>query len=143
MSLDIAFIKEYVELDFESILDVYHRSREPESCFVKNVLTRSQFALLIRKELIFLCVKQSKVIGFISICVPERFVHHLYILPEYQSSGIGTKLIEHCIQLFGLPISLKSLAANEKACSYYESHSWVNEEIGHGADGLFHHYWLR
>lgn len=136
-------IREYLNSDFDSIMNVYHEARQLETCFTKGELSSSKFASLVEGELIYVYVHEEKVIGFISIWSPEKFIHHLYILPADQGKGIGTKLVDHCIGIFGLPISLKSLAANERACLYYESHNWIIEEIGRGSDGLYHHYWLR
>jgi len=136
-------IREYLNSDLESLIDVYHRARQAESCFAKGELSRRKFASLVKGEMIFVYEQQELISGFISIYPSARFIHHLYILPEYQNRGIGTKLIDHCVNIFGLPLSLKSLAANERACLYYESNNWINEDIGHGVDGIYHHYWLR
>ena len=73
-------------------------------------------------------------------------VRHAYVLPEHQSKGIGTRLLEH---LLGLPAGRQGLAggerllvgtwaANEGAIRFYERHGFRLR-----ADGqeLLRRYW--
>jgi len=143
MSVSAEPISEYLNSDLNSLMEIYLQARYAEKCFPKDELTRKKFSSLVQGELIFTYLENDVVVGFVSIWPPERFVHHLYVLPEFQNKGVGTKLLDHCVKLFGLPISLKSLAANKRACLYYETHNWTNEKTGRGSDGLYHHYWLR
>ncbi|MFT5211694.1 MAG: GNAT superfamily N-acetyltransferase [Flavobacterium sp.] len=125
------------------LVEIYNASRFPEACFVSAQMTSQKFKILIRDEKTYLAVIDDVIAGFISIWPPERFIHHLYILPEFQSQGVAQALIQKCIHHYGKPLSLKSLAANNRACDFYENKGWQCEDTGQGTDGPYRHYWLR
>ena len=136
-------IRPYKTSEFEEVFQVYQLSRAGETCFADAEISRKKFSHLIRGEQIYVSVIEERIVGFISIWPAEKFIHHFYVLPEHQGKGIANKLMAHLISIFDLPLSLKSLAENKKACAYYEHMGWLNEEVGGGPDGLYHHYWLR
>jgi ribosomal protein S18 acetylase RimI-like enzyme len=136
-------IRECQSDDMLKVVEIYNAARFPEACFVNACMSEQKFSTLIRNEKLHLAIVDDVMVGFVSILPPERFIHHLYILPKFQSQGIGSTLIRHCLQGYGRPLSLKSLAANNRACDYYESNGWCCEETGAGPDGPYRHYWLR
>ena len=129
--------------DMSKIVEIYNASRLPEACFVSAQMTSQKFETLIKEEKLYLALLGDVITGFISIWPPERFIHHLYILPESQSQGIAQALIQKCLHLHGRPLSLKSLDANNRACAFYENNGWACEDTGLGVDGPYRHYWLR
>ena len=74
----------------------------------------------------------GKILGFISVWEPERFVHHLYIAPDQQRRGIGKRLLESLSSWLSLPYRLKCKVRNEAACAFYRKNDWV--ETGRGTD---------
>lgn len=75
--------------------------------------------------------------GFVSVWTADLFLHHLYVTPSYQRRGIGQALIEHCIEHFGLPLSLKCLKSNTSACAFYERLGWRVVGEGDSVDGPY------
>jgi ribosomal protein S18 acetylase RimI-like enzyme len=122
---------------------VYNEARASVDCFSQPNATKRDFSSLVRNEKILLAVCDTQVVGFVSIWAPEKFIHHLYIRPENQNKGVASSLIKACIERYGLPLSLKSLAANTNACRFYENSKWNIEDTGLGSEGTFNHYWLR
>ena len=90
-----------------------------------------------------ICLQAHRVVAFVGVWRPERFIHHLYVLPECQGLGIAGMLVDACVDRFSMPLSLKSLQANTRACRYYERNNWVAEGTGEGSEGAYNHYWLR
>src|ERR1017187_1168941 len=74
----------------------------------------------------------GKILGFISVWEPDRFVHHLYIAPDQQRRGIGKRLLESLLSWLPLPYRLKCKGRNETACAFYRKNDWV--ETGRGTD---------
>ncbi len=83
----------------------------------------------------------ADLLGFVSVFLPGRFVHHLYVDPDHRRAGIGRLLIRHAIGLRPPPWRLKCVAANTAALSFYRSEGWVEE--GRGTDDLGLHLALR
>jgi GNAT superfamily N-acetyltransferase len=84
-------------------------------------------------EAVFVAEDSSgKLLGFISVWEPDRFVHHLYIAPDQQRRGIGKRLLESLSTWLPLPYQLKCKARNEPACAFYRKNGWV--ETGRGTD---------
>lgn len=83
----------------------------------------------------------AEVIGFVSVFLPGRFVHHLYVDPDRRRSGVGRLLIRQAVGLRPGPWRLKCVAANAPALAFYRSEGWVEE--GRGADDLGPHLALR
>src|SRR5271154_1997561 len=59
----------------------------------------------------------GKLLGFISVWEPERFVHHLYVVPDQQRRGIGRRLLKSLAFWLPLPYRLKCKVRNEPACA--------------------------
>ena len=84
-------------------------------------------------EAVFVAENGSgKILGFISVWEPERFIHHLFIAPNQQRRGIGKRLLESLSTWLPLPYRLKCKVKNEAACIFYHKNGWV--ETGRGTD---------
>ena len=128
--------------DWDALVSVYNLARASVDCFPSGTISRKKFKSICVNEEIQVADAGGQVVGFVSIWPPEKFVHHLYVHPEFQNEGIAVALIGACIRRYGLPLSLKSLVANAGACRFYAKNSWVVRETGYGTDGAYNHYWL-
>ncbi|KQB39589.1 GNAT family N-acetyltransferase [Flavobacterium aquidurense] len=88
-------------------------------------------------ELVLTALDQEIPIGFISIWMPNKFIHHLYLDQKYQNKGIGTQLLKAAIQETGLPITLKCLEDNVKAVEFYEKKGFIAIERGPSENGEY------
>ncbi len=75
------------------------------------------------------------VIGFVGIWLPENFIHHLYVLPEFHRIGIGRALLDSALRTIARPAKLKCQSANKNAREFYQHLGWRegdqgNDEIG-------------
>ncbi|MFC1599787.1 GNAT family N-acetyltransferase [Patescibacteria group bacterium] len=77
---------------------------------------------------------KNKKIGLISWSEKNNIIHLglLNILPEYQSLGIGSKLLNDLIQK-GKEIHLDTYENNDRAISFYKKHGF--EITGHNREG--------
>ncbi len=69
------------------------------------------------------------IIGFVSIYVPDNFIHNLFVHPKHQGKGIGKQLLQVAEENLGRPMRLKAAIDNPKSFSFYEKHGWHQVSI--------------
>lgn len=89
-------------------------------------------------EDIFVADYDRQIIGFIAIWPPDRFIHHLYILPTYQGQGVGSQLLFEILKQYQQPLSLKCLVNNPRAVAFYQQHGFQIETRGMSEDGAYY-----
>ncbi|MBV8046861.1 MAG: GNAT family N-acetyltransferase [Paludibacterium sp.] len=77
--------------------------------------------------------------GFVSVWTEDDFIHHLFIAPDLQGRGIGRALLGALPDWGRRRYTLKCLAQNVPALSFYAAQGFHAQERGHGEDG---DYWL-
>ncbi|MBX8935543.1 GNAT family N-acetyltransferase [Enterococcus gilvus] len=75
-------------------------------------------------ELIFVAESQQKIIGFISLYVPDNFIHCLFVDSSFKGQGAGHLLLEKAKQQLQRPLKLKCLSRNAPALAFYEKEGW-------------------
>lgn len=88
-------------------------------------------------ELIFVAEHEGKPVGFISLWLPDRFVHHLYVDCTFQRRGIGSALLKTAVEAIGYPLRLKCLQINTKGSAFYTKSGWKTKSEGFSAEGFF------
>jgi len=58
-------------------------------------------------EFVLVAVLNNKAVGFISLWLPDNFVHHLYIDEGHQHKNIGTILLNEAIKTMNSPVYIK------------------------------------
>jgi len=79
----------------------------------------------VEDELVIVAEVDGQVVGFVSIDLPERFVHTLFIAPDWQHRGIGTVLLREAVLHLPGPAQLRCAARNAAARAFYEHNGWV------------------
>lgn len=93
------------------------------------------FDTAIKDEEVLVAVIDTIVVGFISIWMPNKFIHHLYVDQKYQDKGIGTQLIKAAIEKANFPLTLKCLEKNIKAVAFYKRKGFIEKERGPSEHG--------
>ncbi len=76
-------------------------------------------------------------VGFISIWMPNNFIHHLFIAEKHQGKNIGTALLKTAIQKTAFPITLKCLVNNKKAVEFYKRKGFIEKSKGESDSGTY------
>jgi len=82
----------------------------------------------------------DEIAGFVSVWLPDNFIHHLYILKQYQRMGLGTNLVDAVRARVTGTLSLKCIEENSSAVRFYKSTGWILKARGisdHGRYILF------
>jgi ribosomal protein S18 acetylase RimI-like enzyme len=95
------------------------------------------FEIQTEGEFVIVAVMDEEVVGFISLWLPENFIHHLYIDESHQQQKVGTKLLYAAIQKMNLPITLKCLEQNTKASEFYKAKGFIMKEKGISDEGNY------
>lgn len=136
-------IHKVVEKDVALLAKIFNESRSFAGCFSCESTEIEDFASQIDGEEIHVAAVDDVVVGFMSVCTPENFIHHIYVLPQHQGTGIGSALIQRCVETYGVPLSLKCDTANIKAQSFYKRKGWsLGDESGTGKNGPWQRLWL-
>lgn len=79
----------------------------------------------------------ARLVGFISVWMPENFIHHLYVVPGMYRKGIGRALLRECLETIGRPARLKCMEKNARAHQFYAALGWQAIDHGDGPDGKY------
>lgn len=80
---------------------------------------------------------KDKIIGFVSAYLPDNFIHHLYVVDEYQKQGIGTALLDAILEKLKPPVTLKCLENNTSAAAFYEKNGFRHIQKGVSVEGVY------
>lgn len=128
-------VKPAAGVGLASLLDIYNASRGGVGCYSGEVLDIERFSALVDGEEIHVAISDRTIVGFVSVWAADRFIHHLYVAPQYQGRGIGSELLRTCENVYGAPLSLKCDTCNERARRFYRKKGWLPIEKGVGVDG--------
>jgi ribosomal protein S18 acetylase RimI-like enzyme len=126
---------EAIELD--ELLAIFNKAKSSTTGFNNTVTDLENFLKEIDGEKVYVAKSSNNIVGFLSLCEQENFIHHLYIAPEFQSQGFGGALLKECEMKHGLPLTLKCLKGNERACAFYIRNGWTEMVTAEGPDGLY------
>ena len=76
-------------------------------------------------------------VGFISIWMPNSFIHHLYVAAPFQGKNIGTELVKAAVKKTKFPITLKCLETNTKAIEFYIKKGFTEKSRGYSGSGTY------
>lgn len=85
----------------------------------------TEFDAATADELVLVAEGDGCPVGFISLWLPENFVHNLFVSPDWQNRGVGTRLLEAGKRHLGRPAHLKCSIHNTHARTFYESRGWT------------------
>lgn len=118
-------IRKFSKTDIEELSKLYLCvRRDTFSWMDTDAFTIADFVKDTRDEDIWVAEIEGAIAGFISVWLPDSFVHHLYIYKRYQSKGIGRALLKEAEKNAAAPLTLKCLARNVDAFKFYLNLGW-------------------
>lgn len=132
-------VRKFTEQDRVALRDIYLASRRKAFWWMEpSSLSLDDFDRDTEGEVIWVAEQNAKVTGFISVWEPENFIHAFFVAPDSTGCGIGTALLEACLDEIGRPASLKCSAPNKDAKGFYLSKGWQVVSEGEGTDGQYY-----
>lgn len=84
-------------------------------------------------ELLLVCERDDRPVGFAGLRMPEPFLHHLFVKAQHQGHGAGLGLLRTAQRYAAEPLRLKCALQNTRALRFYERQgAWV--EATHAAE---------
>ncbi len=131
-------IRQFESRDMERVLDIWLSASIKAHGFIDSTYWHSHVndmrEIYIPGSETFVLDTQTGVAGFYSLV--EHQLAALFVHPERQGKGLGTRLIQHAMAQRG-PLSLAVYKENTPSCGFYLSHGFVvikeqiDENTGH------------
>ncbi|CAG4993937.1 hypothetical protein DYBT9275_01266 [Dyadobacter sp. CECT 9275] len=131
-------IREFNETDRGDLRKLYLEVRRQSFGWLeKDNFIKDTFDRDTEGETVLVAVNGSEIIGFISVCPQENFIHHIYVATAYQRQGVGEALLRSVRDLVEYPVRLKCLQNNTGAVEFYKKGGWIPKNLGISAEGIY------
>jgi len=106
--------------DETALSRIYNEVRRAQFPWIDPAsITPQDFLRDTQDEEVYLEQRGADILGFITIWVPDSFVHHLFVGLEHQGQGTGSRLLEFAQKRYAWPLHLKCVETNERALAFY------------------------
>lgn len=85
--------------------------------------THEYFTKLVRDGKVLVYKINSEIVGFMEL--DDGWLHHLYIDPEYQNKGFGTRMLGYAKDVSPTGIKLWVFENNKNAIRFYEREGFI------------------
>lgn len=127
------WIRQFIEADRMALRLIYLNSRRQAFHWMNpEELVLAEFDAATTDELVLVAEVDGEAVGFVSLWLPENFVHNLFVSPGHQGRGIGTRLLAASRAHLNGPATLKCSVHSGRARAFYDSRGWV--VLGRGGD---------
>ena len=83
------------------------------------------------------CV-DGRLAGFVTVWVPDRFIHLLFVDRLFQGHQAGTGLLDTVRKIYGTPLTLKCVKKNRRAVDFYLSRGWKIAQEAVCSEGAYY-----
>lgn len=131
-------INGFVPSDLPELKDIYRRVRRETFGWMQlESLVGDTFTEDTREEAILVARLDGRVCGFVSIWMPDNFIHHIYVDTPFQRKGIGTALLGAAMCKLQGAATLKCLESNRNAIEFYGKNGWKVKSTGLSYEGRY------
>jgi len=118
-------VREMMPSDLPTLRKIYLRARQQTFTWENAAhMQLNDFDTDTAGELVLCAINGKRMIGFVTIWRPTDFIHCLFIDPNQQGQGVGRRLLDCALMNMKHPASLKCVAKNGRALSFYERNGW-------------------
>lgn len=129
-------VRTFVPADAPACVAIFERAWNAGHPYSPRKIDTAVFAAETADETILVADDERRhVVGFVSLYLPESFVHHLYVDPAHARNGVGKALLSGAVALAGGRASLKCQTRNAGALAFYRGLGWSDDESGDGDGG--------
>ena len=128
-------IRPYTPADAEACVGIFDRAWHAGHPYAPRKIDLAILEAETKDETILVGESDGSIVGFVSVYLPQSFVHHLYVDSALQGRGFGAALLERAVTLAGGSASLKCQTRNDSALSFYRRLGWIEVTAGTGEFG--------
>jgi ribosomal protein S18 acetylase RimI-like enzyme len=130
VATDPVTLRPYRAADHDACAALYAAGRRHAFHWCEGSRFRLEdFARDSQGEAITVAEDGGRVVGLLSLWMPDHFIHLLFVDPARHGRGIGRRLLRHAEVVFGDWSWLKCQSQNTRALAFYEHCGWT---IGDG-----------
>jgi GNAT superfamily N-acetyltransferase len=78
---------------------------------------------------VWVAEKSNMIVGFVSANLPRNFIHNLFVHPNHQRRGIGTKLLQVVEANLRRPLTIKIIKEDLEVSGFYKKHGWYQVSV--------------
>jgi len=131
-------VRQLEQSDAPAVERLYERAVARAVWLPAGVKGNPNFARSSQGEAVFVCHDpEGRLVGVLSVYVPDSFIQHVYVDPEFERQGVGTVLLSSLETWLPLPWRLKCVIANASARAFYATHGWIEVGSGNSDQGPF------
>jgi ribosomal protein S18 acetylase RimI-like enzyme len=90
----------------------------------KSEFQMGDYAKSVEEDEVWVAEENGNIVGFVSTYPAHNFVHNLFVHPDHQGRGIGSRLLQTAEANLSRPMTLKIAMDNRKVCAFYERWGW-------------------
>lgn len=92
------------------------------------------YAKSTQEDEVWVAEETGVIVGFVSIYVPDNFIHNLFVHQKSQGKRIGKQLLQVAEENLARPMTLKAAMDNPKSFSFYEKYGWYQVSVHEDVD---------
>lgn len=129
MNKNCIYIQKAQKEEYDDLRKIFFNTRQEDFNWMEyNSIKLDDFDSSTEGELILTAKINNEIAGFVSIWEEDKFIHNLFVSSKFKRCGVGKALINQCVKVVELPLTLKCVRENENALNFYLSQGWTIEE---------------
>lgn len=121
-------VRDFKESDLDQVIQIWLKASVIAHDFIPSSYWQEKKDdmknIYIPSSQTFVYEDGEMVVGFISML--DNYIAAIFVLPEYQGKGIGTRLIDHVKKLYPI-LTLGVYSKNIQSIEFYKKHGFVVE----------------
>ena len=129
MNKNCIYIQKAQKEEYDDLRKIFFNTRQEGFNWMEyDSIKLDDFDSSTEGELILTAKINNEIVGFVSIWEEDKFIHNLFVSSKFKRCGVGKALINQCVKVVELPLTLKCVRENENALNFYLSQGWTIEE---------------
>lgn len=121
----MTIIRQAAEYDLQELEELFLMTRRATfNTRPPEMFKLADYKESVEGEEVWVVEHNQILVGFISFWRPKRFIHNLFVHPNWQKQGFGSMLLKQAEECLRLPLSLRVEMDNLGVCAFYEKNGF-------------------